>query len=164
MITLETGLYLRVQELKDGPKPYPLQSGFNMQTAYRALGMFNPSETSKTVAVAVLAACSDSTKPSGPITLKFETDVFPIAGSSASDTVFGVKETLVAPFDRVNNGKTVWRSTFAVVPTSTCIPAPALTLNAASVSLPSANAALRPRESTVPSARSRPLSRVIALW
>lgn len=46
MITLETGLYLRVQELKDGPKPYPLQSGFNMQTAYRALGMFNPSETS----------------------------------------------------------------------------------------------------------------------
>lgn len=46
MITLETGLYLRVQELKDGPKPSPLQSGFNMQTAYRALGMFNPSETS----------------------------------------------------------------------------------------------------------------------
>ncbi len=46
MITLETGLYLRVQELADGPKPFPLQSGFNMQTAYRALGMFNPSETS----------------------------------------------------------------------------------------------------------------------
>lgn len=46
MITLETGLYLRVQELKDVPKPSPLQSGFNMQTAYRALGMFNPSETS----------------------------------------------------------------------------------------------------------------------
>lgn len=46
MITLETGLYLRVQELIDGPKPFPLQSGFNMQTAYRALGMFNPSETS----------------------------------------------------------------------------------------------------------------------
>jgi hypothetical protein len=41
-------------------------------------------------AVAVLAACSDSTKPSGPITLTFETDVFPIAGSSASDTVFGI--------------------------------------------------------------------------
>lgn len=46
MITLETGLYLRVQELADGPKPFPLQSGFSMQRAYRALGMFNPSETS----------------------------------------------------------------------------------------------------------------------
>lgn len=46
MITLETGLYLRVQELENGPKPFPLQSGFNSHTAYRALGMFNPSETS----------------------------------------------------------------------------------------------------------------------
>jgi hydroxyquinol 1,2-dioxygenase len=33
----------------------------------------------------------------------------------ASDTVFGVKETLVAPFERVNNGKTVWRSPFDFV-------------------------------------------------
>lgn len=46
MITLENGLYLRVQELQNGPKPFPLQSGFNPDTAYRALGMFNPSETS----------------------------------------------------------------------------------------------------------------------
>ena len=33
----------------------------------------------------------------------------------ASDTVFGVKETLVAPFERVDNGKTVWRSPFDFV-------------------------------------------------
>ena len=46
MITLENGLYLRVQELQNGPKPFPLQSGFNPDTAYRALGMFTPSETS----------------------------------------------------------------------------------------------------------------------
>lgn len=46
MITLENGLYLSVQELQNGPKPFPLQSGFNPDTAYRALGMFNPSETS----------------------------------------------------------------------------------------------------------------------
>lgn len=32
----------------------------------------------------------------------------------ASDTVFGVKETLVAPFERVD-GETVWRSPFDFV-------------------------------------------------
>lgn len=32
-----------------------------------------------------------------------------------SDTVFGVKHTLVAPFEHVNNGKTVWRSPFDLV-------------------------------------------------
>jgi hypothetical protein len=46
MLTLENGIYLRVEQLSDGPKPLPLQSGFNTHTAYRALGMFNPSETS----------------------------------------------------------------------------------------------------------------------
>lgn len=46
MLTLESALYVRVQELPNGPKPMPLQSGFSMDTAYRALGMFNPSETS----------------------------------------------------------------------------------------------------------------------
>lgn len=46
MLSLETGLYLRVQELSEGPHPRPLRSGFNTETAYRALGMFNPSETS----------------------------------------------------------------------------------------------------------------------
>jgi catechol 1,2-dioxygenase len=33
----------------------------------------------------------------------------------ASDTVFGVKETLVAPFERVNDGQTTWRSPFDFV-------------------------------------------------
>ena len=46
MLTLESGLYVRVQELPNGPKPLPLQSGFSSDVAYRALGMFNPSETS----------------------------------------------------------------------------------------------------------------------
>jgi hypothetical protein len=46
MLTLENGLYLRVQELPDGPAPRPLNSGFSTGVAYRALGMFNPSETS----------------------------------------------------------------------------------------------------------------------
>lgn len=30
----------------------------------------------------------------------------------ASDAVFGVKETLVAPFERIDDGETVWRSRF----------------------------------------------------
>lgn len=46
MLTLDTKLYLRVEELRDGPLPRPLSSGFSTATAYRALGMFNPSETS----------------------------------------------------------------------------------------------------------------------
>lgn len=32
-----------------------------------------------------------------------------------SDTVFGVKESLVAPFDKVDNGATIWKSTFDFV-------------------------------------------------
>jgi len=43
---IEEGLYLRVQEQEDGPRPFPTHSGFNLNTAYRALGLFNPSETS----------------------------------------------------------------------------------------------------------------------
>ena len=35
-----------------------------------------------------------------------------------SDTVFGVKESLIAPFERINDGKTVWRSRFDFVLTS----------------------------------------------
>jgi len=46
VITLEQGLYLRVLELENGPKPFPLQSGFTADCAYRAMGLFNPSETS----------------------------------------------------------------------------------------------------------------------
>ena len=46
MIFFEPGLYLRVQELENGPKPFPLQNGFSLSRAYRALGLYNPSETS----------------------------------------------------------------------------------------------------------------------
>lgn len=46
MVWFEVGVYLRIDELQDGPKPFPLQSGFGMDVAYRALGLFNPSETS----------------------------------------------------------------------------------------------------------------------
>ena len=46
MLWLEKGVYVRVEELVDGPLPLPLKSGFNIDTAYRALGCFNPSETS----------------------------------------------------------------------------------------------------------------------
>ena len=46
MLTLESNLYVRVVQLDSGPHPLPLASGFNSNTAYRALGMFNPSETS----------------------------------------------------------------------------------------------------------------------
>ncbi|WP_034914808.1 MULTISPECIES: hypothetical protein [Erwinia] len=46
MLWLETGLYLRIEELANGPRPLPLASGFSSGTAYRALGCFNPSETS----------------------------------------------------------------------------------------------------------------------
>ena len=46
MLTLESGMYLRVEELPNGPPPFPLRSGFNDATAYRALGLYNPSETS----------------------------------------------------------------------------------------------------------------------
>ena len=46
MIFFEPGLYLRVEELENGPKPFPLQSGFSVGCAYRALGLYNPSETS----------------------------------------------------------------------------------------------------------------------
>lgn len=46
MIWIEQGLYLRVEQMDNAPKPYPLDSGFNSDTAYRALGMYNPSETS----------------------------------------------------------------------------------------------------------------------
>ncbi len=31
--------------MENAPKPYPLDSGFTPNTAYRALGMYNPSET-----------------------------------------------------------------------------------------------------------------------
>ena len=46
MLWMEEGLYLRVEELPGGPRPLPMLSGFSLTAAYRALGCFNPSETS----------------------------------------------------------------------------------------------------------------------
>ncbi|WP_426816855.1 hypothetical protein ACP3TC_16595 [Winslowiella sp. 2C04] len=46
MLWLEQGLYLRVQQLENGPRPLPLLSGFSSDFAYRAIGCFNPSESS----------------------------------------------------------------------------------------------------------------------
>ncbi|SFN70634.1 hypothetical protein SAMN05216516_1155 [Izhakiella capsodis] len=46
MLWIEQGLYVRIQELDNGPRPLPLQSGFSPDYAYRVLGCFNPSETS----------------------------------------------------------------------------------------------------------------------
>jgi len=40
----------------------------------------------------------------------------------ASDAVFGVKESLVAPFERVDDGETVWRSSFDFLLTPTDAP------------------------------------------
>ena len=48
MISFETGMYVRIEELEGdrAPMPKPLASGFVMSRAYRVLGVFNPSETS----------------------------------------------------------------------------------------------------------------------
>lgn len=46
MTSLEPGLYVRIEELDNGPKPLPLINGFSPSQAYRALGLYNPSETS----------------------------------------------------------------------------------------------------------------------
>ncbi|HWK61728.1 MAG TPA: 6-chlorohydroxyquinol-1,2-dioxygenase, partial [Eoetvoesiella sp.] len=45
------------------------------------------------------------------VTHTFDGDDFYIT----SDTVFGVKQTLVAPFEKVENGETLWRSHFDFV-------------------------------------------------
>lgn len=47
MVCVEPGLYVRMQPLQGprAPQPQPLDSGFNAETAYRVLGMHNPSET-----------------------------------------------------------------------------------------------------------------------
>ena len=45
MIHIEPGFYLRVQQLSERAPPLPLQSGFSLDVAYRALGIYSPSET-----------------------------------------------------------------------------------------------------------------------
>lgn len=48
MISFEQGLYVRIEEMEGprAPMPSPLQSGFTSETAYRVIGIYNPSETS----------------------------------------------------------------------------------------------------------------------
>lgn len=47
MQSLENGLYIKIVELDKAPPPYPLQSGFNSDTAYRVIGLYNASESSE---------------------------------------------------------------------------------------------------------------------
>jgi hypothetical protein len=49
MITVETGLYVRIEEMQGerAPQPRPLASGFSRDVAYRVLGVHAPSETSE---------------------------------------------------------------------------------------------------------------------
>ena len=47
MIHLEPGIYVRIHELPGRAHPLPLQSGFSECRAYRALGLYSPSETSE---------------------------------------------------------------------------------------------------------------------
>lgn len=47
MIYIETGVYVRVEQLQLRPHPLPLESGFSRGTAYRVLGLHSPSETSE---------------------------------------------------------------------------------------------------------------------
>ena len=44
---IESGIYVRIEETNGprAPVPRPLLSGFNSHTAYRVLGIFNPSES-----------------------------------------------------------------------------------------------------------------------
>ncbi|NDJ58450.1 hypothetical protein GWD52_15930 [Enterobacteriaceae bacterium 4M9] len=45
MLWLEQGLYIRIEQLEEGPRPLPLRSGFCTDNAYRVLGCYNPSES-----------------------------------------------------------------------------------------------------------------------
>lgn len=47
MIYLEPGVYVRIEQLEGRAHPLPLQNGFTEGVAYRALGLFNASETSE---------------------------------------------------------------------------------------------------------------------
>lgn len=46
MIWIENGVYVKIVELENGPKPLPLSSGFSTNKSYRILGCFNASESS----------------------------------------------------------------------------------------------------------------------
>jgi len=47
MISIEAGLYLRIEQFSKPIHPMPLESGFSPNVGYRALGIYSPSETSE---------------------------------------------------------------------------------------------------------------------
>ena len=47
MIYIESGVYVRVEEMQHGPSPRPLQSGFSADVAYRVLGIYSASESAE---------------------------------------------------------------------------------------------------------------------
>ena len=53
MLWIEPGLYVRIEQLQGprAPMPHPLENGFNTHTAYRLLGLSNPSETADAYAI-----------------------------------------------------------------------------------------------------------------
>lgn len=53
MLWIEPGLYVRIEQLQGprAPLPRPLENGFNPHTAYRLLGLSNPSETADAYAI-----------------------------------------------------------------------------------------------------------------
>jgi hypothetical protein len=53
MITVDTGLYVRIEAMQSerAPRPRPLASGFSRDVAYRVLGVHAPLETSLILAI-----------------------------------------------------------------------------------------------------------------
>lgn len=45
MIDYERGLYVVIEQLANGPAPFPLDHGFGVDAAYRVLGIYNPCES-----------------------------------------------------------------------------------------------------------------------
>lgn len=44
---LQPDLYVRIEQMDDGPRPLPLLSGFRAHRAYHVLGLHLPSETAE---------------------------------------------------------------------------------------------------------------------
>ena len=55
MVSLEAGLYVRIQQVEGqrSPPPLPLENGFSRGSAYRVLGMHSASETSEAYLILV---------------------------------------------------------------------------------------------------------------
>lgn len=55
MVSLEPGLYVRIQQMEHGraPQPLPLDNGFSTGSAYRVIGLHSASETSEAYLILV---------------------------------------------------------------------------------------------------------------